>query len=259
MPRSRARLLAGTIPLLIAACGDRTPTAPPGAPERARALPVAAPTLTTDRFHLVAVAAAAEPAATVDAQRTEIESELELELESDFEELTESTQIINARTRVGFTDTGAYAEGSHNFTGHGGRIETTASVTFDGADLGSQTAVEQRSFTFSFKVWKFISAWAPVYTDVHCGLSVKGRSIHEAWWELFQGRSAPSFGNSSTSSFGGPESQAPCGTRYSTRDGSGSEDSGGMVCTYLVTYDLDTLEVLRVELLYCSTSHGALL
>ncbi len=259
MPRSKARLLAGTIPLLIAACGDRTPTAPSPITEGAPDLPVAAPTVTADHLRLLAVEAAGDSSTLTDAQRTEMDPDLDVELDDEFEEITESTQIINARTRVGFTDTGAYAEGSHNFTGHAGRIETTASVTFGGQNIGSQTAVEQRSFSLSLKLWKFISAWAPVYTDVHCGLTVEGRSIHEAWWEIFQGRSAPSFGRTSVSSFGGPDSQGPCGTRRSTGDGSGSEDSGGMVCTYLVTYDLDTLEVVHVELLYCSASHGDLL
>ena len=165
-------------------------------------------------------------------------------------------QIMNARTKVGFLWEEAYAEGSHDYTGTAGRVETTVNVDFEGQHVGTYTAIRQESSWLSTETTKHIFAYAGIPIDKTCGLSVTGYSTHSAWWQFFQIRSAPTYGEAVDSSRGGPVRQTSCSkTTTSGNPGGGdSQDGTGMTCTYLITYDRNTLEIYDVELLGCQTT-----
>lgn len=241
MSRSRSRLLVGTIALF--ACGESPGSLEPGAlpPDD---LAVAAPAITAQDLVRISVEAPgpAEPGAPA-------------RVEEDTEEA--SARIRNARTDVGFYPGEAYAYGRHDFDGHVGRIETTVQVTFEDQHLGGGTAIQERSYWLSFEQTRQVSAYAAVRTDHTCGLAVQGRSMHAAWIQTVAITSAPIWGRAEETSGAGPLSQIACGRRIDNEDPTGTHtEANGIVCMYLITYDLDTLEVLRVELLSCTSKYG---
>jgi hypothetical protein len=245
MSHSRARLLVGTVYLTLVACGEAAPTDVGDFDEGAFDLPILAPSLTREDLTLTSIRAPRDSSAAP-LLVTEIEDDA-------------VASILSARTKVGYFYDEAFAEGSQTYTGTSGSVETTAEVLFENMHLGSQTAHAAASEVLSFKLTKFLFAYAPVRTDKRCGLSVSGRSQHSAWWELFQGTSAPAFGRAVTSTYGGPAEQPSCGHRIQVGDGGGRIDTErGITCTYLLTYDRTTGEVLRAERLFCSTTGGDL-
>jgi len=248
-----ARLLAGTIPLWLIACSDPSPTsvAPPGAPvvEALADLAIAAPLPASADLANVDRSAIGVPA---------LSGPFRAEGDDDFT-AEDPAEIYSARTNVGFDGTGAFAEGSHHFTGNGGRIETKADVTFDGRSLGSQTEVVQRTWWLSLEPSHFLTALSRVYSDTSCGLAVKGSSVHQAWVEVFSGKSSTIWGRAEQTT-SKVAAQEECGKRISTGDPTHEYSSeGGLVCYYLVTYDLDTLEIVAVEFLRCQSGGGDLI
>jgi len=166
-------------------------------------------------------------------------------------------EIWDAHTNVGFDYDHAYAEGSHRYSGQVGRVETTAHVTWNDAYLGTQTAVMQEYDWLTLRSTHFVTTYAQVNTDHSCGLSVQGRSLHAAWAELFQIKGAPTWGRTEQTTSAGPVRQDRCGRTASNVDPTGTYSTGGgIVCTYLITYDLATLQILDVTLLSCSTTDG---
>lgn len=248
MSCSNARLIVGAILIALAACADEGPTAVTAAAPPVADLAVAAPSLTPADLFRVSATTVGDPA---DAGPR---------LSEDKGDDEGSAEIRMARTVVGFFPGEAYAQGSMRYTGQGGRVETTVQVAFMDQHMGSATAIEQRTDWLSFDVEKFMFAYASIRTDKTCGLSVMGDSVHSAWWEIFQVRSAPVFGKAVATSRAGPERQTTCQRKTSTTDPTGTYDSTpGLVCTYLITYDRDTHEILAVELLRCDASHGPLI
>jgi hypothetical protein len=200
-----------------------------------------------------------DPAALVDFEHTTLEPTGPGPAASDTwgEDLPASASIRDARTMVGLSGISAYAYGEHRYTGNKGRIETTVDAAFSGQHLGERTAIRQQSeiFLLDFGRIKHIWAIARIYTDKQCGLEAHGRSSHSAWWEFYQGVAAPVWGEVVATSDAPPDRQEPCARRDSPYDPTGSYDSsgGGMTCTYLITYDLDTGQIYDVTLLFCSS------
>lgn len=163
-------------------------------------------------------------------------------------------QIFDPETRVGFESGYAYALGRHDYIGNVGAVRTTAHVAHNNAYLGSQTSTNQdyTPFLLDWGQRKMIWTWARVYSDHECGLSVQGESKHQAWWQFYQGTGTAAWGKDIESTQASPESQA-C-SRSTGETGSVTETGGGMVCHYLITYYLDTGEIVSAELLYCTTS-----
>ena len=165
-----------------------------------------------------------------------------------------SQQISNARTTTGFYTGQAWAEGSHNYIGNVGRVETTAGVTVADKHLADQVVVRQefKPFLLQFGQKEFIFAFAPVYTDHKCGLTVRGSSVHSASWEFYQGTGASAWGEALQTSVAQTSSQGDCSGRGTSRGTDVQPD--GTVCYYLVTYDLDTGVVVSADLLFCTSS-----
>ena len=165
-------------------------------------------------------------------------------------------QIFNARTEAGFKPGFAYAFGTHDYQGNLGRVVTTATASHRDRLLGSQTAETQEYFPFLVdggfikKVW----TWAKIFTDYTCGVTVSGSSVHSAWWQFFQGRSAPIWGTATKTTQAAPVSQPGCGNTGGYE--SANDMGGGLICYYWITYDLDTGEVVDAKLIACSNSAG---
>jgi hypothetical protein len=220
MPCSTPRLVVGTLVLVLVACERPAPTAVSHVPHPTvpTDLTLAAPLLTQDDLTAVSIVTHGE------------------------------------RPSSGLM----LSEGSMEYAGHVGRVETTANVAFENQHLGESTAIEQESSWASLDTRRHVFAFAYVRTDKTCGLSVFGASEHAAWWELFQVKNAPTFGRVEASSQAGPASQPACGKHVTNENPDTWSTGDGLTCTYLITYDLDTLEVLQVELLYCSSGGGVL-
>jgi len=175
------------------------------------------------------------------------------------------SQIYGAGTSVGFTADYAYSNGRHTYTGNLGKVETTARVSFDGAQIGSQFAFQEEytPFLLDFGSVKEILAEAYVFIDQDCGLRVDGDSNHYAGWQWFLGSTAPNWGPAgmSTQAFP-PVSQPACREQEEDADGgySGGSESGGgegwVTCWYLVTYDPYSGEIFDVDFLFCDDVGG---
>jgi len=169
-------------------------------------------------------------------------------------------KILNARTNVGFDPGYAWSVGRHEYIGNVGEVSTTAHVTHESKHLGSQTAHRQNDvpFLIDFGTVKLIWAQAKVYTDHECGLSVQGTSDHKARWQFWNGSTTSSWGEARLSTQASPANQGGC-ARSTGQMGLTETTSSGMVCYYLITYDMNTMEVLRADFLYCTGSGGPLM
>jgi hypothetical protein len=173
------------------------------------------------------------------------------------------SRIWGAGTKVGVTSEYAYATGRHTYTGNVGRVDTEVIVLMDGEEIGRRPNYNQDYVAFlgDFGMVKEIWAEAYVFTDQKCGLTVDGSSDHRAWWQFFQGASAPHWGESGMSSQAFPPYQQPACDEvdysYSGGDKSaGTDGNGSVTCWYWVTYDPYTGVVLDSEFLYCDNVEG---
>jgi hypothetical protein len=168
-------------------------------------------------------------------------------------------QIFNPATRARLGSGYAAALGVHNYIGNLSSIYTTAQVTYNDQHLGSHVAQRQVYGPFFLNLGAMNHMWvdSKVYTDKTCGLTVDGSSDHRAWWQFYQGRSAPVWGMAQRPSQALPVSQSRCSSGTGERSGAEAMP-GGMVCTYLITYDLETGVIVSVALLYCTSTGGEL-
>lgn len=243
MYRSRftlSLLLTGTV---VAGCVEESPVSP-GRPPSTPVPSVNAPVLTPDDL--------VDRTITVREARPEAPGPARAELDGEAASRP-LQQIFDAETRVGFEKGYAYALGRHDYIGNVGFVSTTAQVAHNDAYLGSQSA-ENQNYTPFLLDWgqlKLIWVSAKVYSDHECGLSVQGKSTHKAWWEFFQGTGVSEWGVDSETSQAAPVSQS-CSSG-GTGQTTSTDESGGMLCYYLITYDLTTGRILNAELLYCTT------
>jgi len=163
--------------------------------------------------------------------------------------------ITGAISDPGFESGAAYVYGRHTFTGNVGRIETTAHAAFQTQHLGDFTATTEQSEQLFYGLFSSdIAAIAKIFTDKTCDLEVQGSSLHHAHWETL----APGlirWGDVTTTTQGAPRTNGACGQGTGTGGEGGyeSEPSGGIVCYYWITYDMDTGEVYDAEFLYCQS------
>jgi hypothetical protein len=171
-------------------------------------------------------------------------------------------QVFGASTKVGFTADYAYSSGRHKYTGNKGRVETTARVSYDGTQIGTQTAFREEYVPFLLDWGETKEIWAEAYVflDQDCGLRVDADSKHYAGWQWFLGGPAPNWGPASVSTQAFPPvSQPACAEADDSSDdglvggseSGGAEDSGPVTCWYWVTYDPFTGEVYEADFLFC--------
>lgn len=164
-------------------------------------------------------------------------------------------ELFNVRTVTGLAEDHGYvfAIGLHDYIGNMGAISTTAHAAFGDQYLGSYTAERQNytPFLLDFGTVKDIWASARVYTERTCGLTALGDSKHSAWWQFFQGRSAPMWGVSMSYSQAQPTRQQACGST-ATASGGGDDSTTGMICYVLITWDLETGQVVDTTVLACT-------
>ena len=144
----------------------------------------------------------------------------------------------------------------HEYNTNYGRIESVLHVTRGDRHLLSQNAEIQQYVPafFQLGIKRPILLENLAFLDAGCGVTARGNATHSAWWGLYQGRGAPTWGAVSRSSSAAPAS-GRC-ERTGVRSGTVHED-GGIVCSVLITYDLDTFEIVGMEVISCSTGGGA--
>jgi hypothetical protein len=174
----------------------------------------------------------------------------------DFEDIEDyPSGIYNAKTVVGFRDGLAFSRGDHWYTGNKGKVETTASVTYSGQPVGSQTAVSEgyNLFLLDFGRSKHVEATARVYLDRNCDRRVGGESKHWAWWEFWTGMAVSTWGKMQRSTSDTPRTGTDCEPEQ--HPSSSSDDDGVYSCWYLLTYDRNTGEILDAQFLACDDAY----
>ncbi|MDX1495099.1 MAG: hypothetical protein R3253_13605 [Longimicrobiales bacterium] len=167
------------------------------------------------------------------------------------------TRIIDPDSRGDFQEGFGGVYGTHRYTGNVGYIETTAQLTYRDQHLGNATGRRQNYTPFlgDFGQIKHIGVFPKIFSDRECGLSVYGRSQHAAWWHFYQGGAVQTWGRQEEFSQAEPYSQGKCTENVGEFEAENTKP-GGMVCTYLITYDLETGDIVNAELLYCSSTGG---
>jgi hypothetical protein len=170
-------------------------------------------------------------------------------------------QIFNPSTRVGFDAKYAWAMGLNYYIGNVGAISTTVDVTHQSTYVGSYTANKQdyTPFLLDLGTRKHIWVQAKVYTDKTCGLSVKGASDHQAWWQFFQGRGSSEWGVARRSSQAAPESNGECNSYQTGQAQTSDVQPTGITCYYRITYVIGTGEIVSAEFLFCTGTGGVLM
>lgn len=179
---------------------------------------------------------------------------------ADFEEDPYSrppAAIFEADSRGDFQEGFGGVYGTQMYGGNKGSITTTAHVSYKDQHVGTATGSREQ-YTPFLGDWgrtKHLWVFPKVYTDRECGLSVQGGSQHAAWWEFYQGGAVQTWGRDGLSTQAPPYPQGACSNNVGSFEAENAKP-GGLVCTYWITYDLDTGEVISAELLYCSSSSG---
>jgi len=172
------------------------------------------------------------------------------------------SEITFPRTDVGFQGAYAFSRGSHSYTGNVGRVETVATVSYEGQVIGTQPQAREvyDPFLLDFGRTKHMAVDALVFVEQECGLEVDGHSKHFAHWQWFLGSTVSTWGHSEAGSQAFPPvEQPPCqqqdgadgGYGGGSEDGGGSGGGGAVTCWYWVTYDLDTGDIYGTRLLFC--------
>lgn len=166
-------------------------------------------------------------------------------------------QIFNARSTGDFQAGFAGVYGTHEYIGNVGRITTTANVSYNQAHLGSMVGTKQQYTPFlgDFGRTKRIDVFPKIYTDKTCGLVVEGSSQHHASWQFYQATSVQNWGVVQEFTQAKPYAQGACSGQTGGFQTENTQP-GGIVCTYWITYDLDTGEIVDAQLLFCSSTGG---
>lgn len=167
-----------------------------------------------------------------------------------------TSAIWNEKTVAAFVPGYLSMLGRHNYQGNKGRVETRASLRFEGQSIGSQSSAQEQQFPFVIDFGRVHYIWTStrIYTDRECGLTGVGDSTHKAWWEAVAGGPVFNFSSSEKTSISELARQADCAPEPTFTDsgGGGGSPGGEMTCWYLITYDLWSGEVYDVDLLYCT-------
>lgn len=160
-------------------------------------------------------------------------------------------QVWGEHSSASFRDKEFRLLARHSYIGNIGQIRSTANVSLDGMHFASQSSEGQEytPFILDFGRTKRMFHETIVHLTGTCGFSGGGTSQHKAWWQFYQGRSAPEWGVVTESS-SAKLAYGPCDRETGERGGTINED-GGRVCTVLITYDIHTNEILDVEVLTC--------
>ena len=162
-------------------------------------------------------------------------------------------QIFDPRTRTRIEGAYGYALGLHEYIGNIGRIATTVQASMGSQYLGAFTAESQDYTPFFFDFGRVKTAWAQARVSLAetCGLEVHGSSVHQAWWQMYQGRSAPMWGVATRTSQADETSQGGCADAATGTRKEGRSEPGGVICYYKITYELDTGIIVDAQLLSC--------
>lgn len=166
--------------------------------------------------------------------------------------------IYDPESSAQVTDSYAAMTSSHDYNTNYSSIESTLNISRGDKQVASQTLLEQRSifFPFHFGLMRTLRLNNRASVDQACGFSASGRASHKAWWGLLGSKGLVTWGMRITPSVALTARGGGCEGGTATRGGT-TYEGGGVVCTVLITYDLDTLAVVNVEVLSCSSGGGS--
>jgi hypothetical protein len=102
-------------------------------------------------------------------------------------------QIWDASSRGAFVSGQARFLATHSYIGNIGSIDSYVNLDRDGRSVSSIPSRSQQYTPFFLDFGRVKQMFHPTSFDVEdpCGYTLSGRSQHKAWWEFYQGRSAP--------------------------------------------------------------------
>ncbi|MBM4184911.1 MAG: hypothetical protein FJ207_11970 [Gemmatimonadetes bacterium] len=256
MSARRRTITLGAALCVVVACAEEPSTAIPlGGGEAQPDLDLGVPHLSSDQFATYETREFSElgaPARVLAEGEAEYPGQEEYRDEEDL-----APSIWNARTSAMFVPGSFAVWGSHDYMANKGRVDVTATIRRDGTVIGTRLGTTEETYPF-IPWWHTITGFVEIATDVDCGLAGDGSSDHAAWWEVAPGAGPSVYGASRMSTSSGIAYQRACepGVIPTTNTGGGGSGGGGTdtsdyYCWLYITYDLYTLEVLDIQVLWC--------
>lgn len=206
---------------------------------------------------LVAPEAAAETMDEFDATISDDGGSDDVDLET-FQAENPMANIYDPRTGASFPPGQAQVVGSHQFTGNVSTIDVTANLAFLDKPLAEVQAHAMKSEGLVYGLEKStLLGVARIYTDKECGLELNGSSKHMAKWETLTPGTI-TWGEVRLGTQAEPARKPDCEKEITDGDGAGISSPDGMICYYLITYDLETGEIYDAELITCDSGGGEL-
>ncbi|MGE0161040.1 MAG: hypothetical protein AB7T31_16705 [Gemmatimonadales bacterium] len=254
----RSRALTAVAALVVAACTEDAPTGvAPDVAEIASELAFVVPTDLRERMItrtiVVDTVRPAGPARSEDQGYGTY---------YDFGEqpvVTAAAGLWDEKTRAWFLPGRLSVVGSHDYIANKSSVDTKATLSYQGAVIGTNQSYAENSHPFIPPPLWTQSIWteARIYTDRECGLSGWGDSAHRAWWEAVMGSPVSIFSAVARGSTADRVFQPACPpTPPNPGNSTGSTSTGGgggeAICYLWTTYDLETGEIYNQQLLFCT-------
>lgn len=164
--------------------------------------------------------------------------------------------IRNPRTTINFFDNNVAFTAEMDHTGNVAEMDVYGSLAFEGKPLTSVPLRWALSEPFAAGFFEsHRTAVARIYFSQKCGLEASGRTDHRARWETL----APellAWGHASNGSQAAMKNNGPCAHKSVGGSSIGLSAPPGVVCTYYITYDLQTGVIYDATLLFCSHVQG---
>lgn len=175
-------------------------------------------------------------------------------LAGDLEERT-LDYLKNERTTAFVSTTRAGIISEHDYAANYSSITSTMSVSRGDMEIASRelTVQEYVPFLLHFGRSQHLTLRNNAVVPQRCGYAASGHASHKAWWGFYGGSSNSEWGLVTSPSVG-REAKGKCQGNGLREDE--IHQGGGVVCTVLITYDLDTLEIVNVDVLSCSSGGG---
>jgi hypothetical protein len=133
--------------------------------------------------------------------------------------------IFNARTAVGFTADGAYAQGRMDYFATDAEQDVTLTLRRDDRAVYSETAKEGQADFFPAN--RSMTTTASFSVSANCGNTAEGKTAHRAWHKfLVSGWKLLSWGHQAVPS-GKSEPQPTCEELSPTPESGGGDGGGG--------------------------------
>lgn len=173
---------------------------------------------------------------------------------SEYEEVPAT--INNARTKITMFSNNAAFVASMDHTGNIAEMDITGTLAFEGKHLTSGTSRYAISEPFAAGFFEsHREATGRIYFSQTCGIEANGGTEHRARFETLT-PSLTIFGRVVRTSYANTQNNGACAHTNVGGSSIGRSAPPGVVCTYYITYDLETGVIYDATLLYCSSVGG---